>query len=403
MRIPVLVPFVLCAFVDLSFSYLLYPALSTQFLALDGDGFGVLASTLLECGRFAFDCTQTATVFRGPAYPAALALVNLPWGEIDPARVAIFHTLLNLLLLAAIIRLAHTISDRRTAIVAGLLFSIHPLAHVFVPRFLADTMLATLFIGGITMMLAPPGGDTRKGDALAAATLTIALLVKQIMLPMVPIVALLVRHQRRDRSSRRSAALVAFVPLLLILPWSLRTSTLAGSFVPIHTGSGFNVVVGNDVAGHFLEHPFAGLTLFQIGQERAELLAGPERHDDPVHDAVWDGRLLRNGIGEWGADPVAFVWKLSLNVLLFFTLGTSVSNSLVMLTSFLLLLPFVLRGLRRTWRLPMGGALMLIGSAYMALHLPVYAIGRFSIPILPIFLLIAAMGIRGEDRSPTPS
>lgn len=403
MRIRFLVLFGICAGVDLAFSLIAYPALSSQFLAYDGDGFARLATSLLHCGSLAFQCGDAPTVFRGPAYPAALALVHLPWGEIEAVRVAMFQTVLNLLTLAALMRMAVAVADRRTAVAAGLLFVVHPLAHVFVPRPLADTLLAALFFGGLTMLLVPPRGDHRIGDAIAGGALTAALLVKQIMLPMVPLVALLAMRLRSGAAARRSAFLAGLLPLLLILPWTIRTSQLAGTFVPVHTGGGLNVVVGNDVVRSFFDDPFAGLALFERGHARAQKLAGAERHDDPVYDAVWDGMLLRAGIGEMISDPALLAGKLSLNVLLFFTLGTSVGNSLVMLAAFLALLPFVVRGLRGVRRLPMGGTLAVVALVYMGLHLPVYAIGRFSLPILPILLLFAAIGMQRRRPDASPS
>lgn len=403
MRIHFLVLLGICAGVDLAFSFIAYPALSSQFLAFDGDGFARLATSLLHCGTLGYDCGDAPTVFRGPAYPAALALANLPWGEIDAMRVALFQTLLNLLTLAALMRMAGVLAGKRTAVTAGVLFLLHPLAHVFVPRPLADTLLATLFFGGLTMLLVPPRGDHRIGDTLAGGAFTAALLVKQVMLPMVPLAAILVMRLRGGAAARRSSLLAGLLPLLLILPWTIRTSQLAGTFVPLHTGSGFNVVVGNDVVRSFFDDPFAGLALFERGQARAQEIAGAERHDDPVYDAVWDGMLLRAGIGEMTSDPALLVGKLSLNVLLFFTLGTSVSNSLVMLAAFLALLPFVVRGLRGFRGLPMGGTLVVVALVYMGLHLPVYAIGRFSIPILPILLLFAAIGMQPRRADASPS
>lgn len=403
MRIRFIVLLGICAGVDLAFSLIAYPALSSRFLAFDGDGFARLATSLLECGTFTYDCGTAPTVFRGPVYPAALALVNLPWGEITAIRVALFQTLLNLLTLAALMRMAVAVADRRTAVAAGLLFVVHPLAHVFVPRPLADTLLAALFFGGLTMLLVPPRGDHRIGDTLAGVAFIAALLVKQVMLPMVPLVGFLAMRLRRGRTARRSALLTGLLPLLLILPWTIRTSQLAGTLVPVHTGSGFNIVVGNDVVRSFFDDPFAGLALFERGQERAQEIAGPERHDDPVYDAVWDGILLRAGIGEMISDPALLVGKLSLNVLLFFTLGTSAANSLVMLVALLALLPFVVRGMRGVRRLPMGGTLVVVALVYMGLHLPVYAIGRFSIPILPILLLFAAIGMQPRRADASPS
>lgn len=382
--------------IDTIVSFIVFPLTSEQMGAIDGEGYAKLATTMLDCGKFAFNCDVGSTVFRGPGYPAFLALINLPFGAVQYEWSVIVQILINAASAVLVYKVAQRLYNERTARIAVLLFLCMPLLHVFIPRFHLENLLMFLLLG-IVSLLARDVEALRVRHLVGAALLIgYAILVKQtiLLLPVLLSFLLLYRGVRRSR-----VMIILFIPYLIVLPWSIRSSALAESVVPVHVNAGMNVVIGNSVVRNFWQSPYEGKQLWWEGMKECRKIVPEANRYTAVLESNEDRLLLAAGLKDM-LTPEFIFRKLSTNLLLLFSLGSSPLNSAMIGLPWLLVLPFSLIGLRKHRAMFHSNSLILSIAFYLILlHLPIYSIGRFAIPFAPLLLLPAAAALQGFASS----
>jgi hypothetical protein len=194
--------------------------------------------------------------------------------------------------------------------------------------------------------------------------------------------------------------LAGLVVTALVLPWTVRNYRVFDRFVLLNTNSGYAFFWGN--------HPIYGThfvgILPQEGPSYQELIPLEVRHLD---EAAMERALLARGVGFVLADPLRYVLLSLSRTREYFKFWPSPDSSLLSnvarVTSFGLLLPFMLYGLvvvgRRAWHPLYPGQragiilLLLFVLFYTAIHLLTWALIRYRLPVDAVLLIAAAAGM----------
>ena len=208
------------------------------------------------------------SAFRPPAYPFALAAVYEVAGRDDAPRV--FGALLGTFAVALLGFVALRLLGRRAALFAMAVAALFPPLVMISVAQLSEALFVVLVLGALACVL----HDRRRMRwvlaagalaGLAALTRTNGLV---LLLPL-----LLAVRGARPRIALLAAAVV------VIAPWTIRSSTALDAFVPTTTQAGFALAGAyNDVARDDHDHPAAwrasaleALDLVRPGMNEADL------------------------------------------------------------------------------------------------------------------------------------
>jgi len=360
----------------------------------DPYGYGKIAHGFLEHG---FDkLTRRAASL----YPHLLALIYWLGGS-DRSVV-----LLQCVLQAGTCLLAFALGSRlynaRTGLFAGLLCAVHPMFL----RYVADLHMESLltFLCTLTVWCAVrfyQEQTLRRGTALGAVGM-ITTLTKGVILPYVVLFGVLVaflaiRSQPRNRRTLSAVAAMFATMAVLIAPWTYRNYEVTGGrFVLLTPGSSDSFLRGYV----FTRSEFA--TLSRPPYTDAENLcnywfrniardAGTVWEADEVVDEQNNKRVARDLILH---HPIDTIRKCVVGLFTFWYEMTTLKNSLVplVLAVFGWALTWVgwqraRREGRPTWLLVLPIVVM---NVFVAVLIP---LGRYSTPILPCLMVLAAFGI----------
>lgn len=218
--------------------FLLAAATRLIFLAYRGpvfnqdtvDSYLPIANALLNGHGFILD--GEPTIRRVPIYSVFLALFGGS-GQ-SPYLIAGAQAILDATIPLMVLALASLVVPRRWAIVAALAYAVHPGAIYQASALLSES----LFVWFVTAaMVATTYGVQRNrialslagGVLLAAAALTRP--IGLVLLVAFPVALYFAKTVPR----RHTHAAVLLAGLLVILPWTVRTSMLAGQFVPLQS------------------------------------------------------------------------------------------------------------------------------------------------------------------------
>jgi hypothetical protein len=195
-------------------------------------------------------------------------------------------------------------------------------------------------------------------------------------------------------------ALVVVVIGLLIAPWTIRNSRAFGQFVPLNTNAGYAFFWGN--------HPYYGTRFVGIlpadGPSYFELIPRELLH---LNEAELDRALLQRGLGFVADDPGRYLLLSLSRAVEYFKFWPSPDSGLlsnvVRVASFGVALPFVLYGLwlsvgafRQQQNAPQQEALVLLYlfiAIYTLIHLLVWTLIRYRLPVDSILLFFAAVSL----------
>lgn len=381
---------------SLLFSTLIYPRIDRSLsLNLDPDRCGVLAGNIASGRGYVYAEGEPPAVDRGPAYPAFLAVLRLATGTDAPwviqAVQALLHGATAFLVYGLLLRSA----GRRAAIIAQLLTALHPMLIWYSARVWTETFFTFLVTAVIVLhgkVLARPG---EFAAAAGGAVAGLASLTKGIFLPWGLLAGGLLLA-RKGRGALRPALLLAFVPFLVVLPWTIRNAAVTGALVPVHTLLGANMINGDAVRDSLFAHPGSSSALYAVAQARRNSLL--EGTGWTMEDPAGDRRLLEASLRENISRPGLFLRKLLLNAATFWYLGESPEKSLFLaliqapLVAVVVLALFRLRG--DTSALP----LLLMVGLFWVLHALVNGWARYSAPLLPACLALSMLLRRSPRR-----
>jgi 4-amino-4-deoxy-L-arabinose transferase-like glycosyltransferase len=391
----------LCA---LTFSLFIFPLISGPLrVNIDPDQIGELGQNIAQGRGFVYGTGDTSvTAFdRAPLYPIIVAFFRTTLGDRFAVGLQVLQALLHGLTGLVVYQIGRQVFDHRTALFAQIIHAIHPVMLWYTARVwieTTNTLLTTLVV--LMAVLLQNEAPLRRA-VLAGIIVGAAVLTKSVILFLPLLFTALALFQKRWHAAR-SLAIAMGVAAVIIAPWTIRNSMESGRAIPVHTSLGLNLVQGEAVAEHWTDAPFSTLALWEKGNsDTREVLAdGSLSPGSPEGDA----RLIRHVTCRWSADPMRFVRHVAVNALTYWYLSESPVKSVVILLLQVPLIFFAVRGVRNTGKQKEALMLLVLAVLYFwGVHAAIVGWLRYSVPIMPVLILLAVRGVRGSSpHTPAP-
>lgn len=383
--------------------------LSPTYAVGFADDYDRLANNIAQGNGYRIEPGLTETMLREPGYPLFLAGVfRLGGYRIEAARLA--NLLLSVGIAVMMIRLAQSVTeDNLTGLIATLIFLFHP--GILIAE--ARGGVEMLFIVAVMLFMLALHDAVRKGEHwryfVAGAALGMAVLIRSTPL-LFPIFLFLYMFVIENGASRRLRLVSKYLVLVLgmatvMSPWVIRNYALVHEFVPTGTvqghaaqeglytckrltiDQGFQKLQGESAAernkvANELGVPFKGgyYQLFYSAKD----------------EVAFNKKLLQQVAEEYREDPMLLARCVTRNLFNFWFLGKTWQATGLNILVQLPLLTIALGGvyvLLKRGRLRRVGIMLVFVLYVMAVHLPIIAHTRHSIPIVPFLAILASVSL----------
>jgi 4-amino-4-deoxy-L-arabinose transferase-like glycosyltransferase len=305
----------------------------------------------------------------------------------------------------------HVFSETVGLVSAGLT-AIYAYFIYYDATLMTEPFFITLVLGGLylTILIAQlstnangqfPDGKGLLLSVVLGLVLGCAVLLRQLILLVIPVLFLWIWWVRRKQSLRQTLLFVFttfVIILIIILPFTIYNTSRFGHFVLLNTNSGY--------AFFWANHPIYG-THFQ-----SILTTGNYQDLIPVEfrnldEAALDQALLRRGLRFILDDPVRYVLLSISRIPVYFKFWPSKDSGLISnisrVASFGVFWPFMLYGLFRSiagqkqslteWLESPIGLLVLFVSIYSLIHLLSWSLIRYRLPVDSVLLIFAGLAV----------
>lgn len=381
---------------SLLFTFVIYPSIAGPLDArLDSDGYGNLGFGLWRYGELSYYPDSEPTVNRGPIYPAFVAFVLALTNGWYPAGVQVAQAVLFAATCILVFWIGSKLFNHRVAIVAATLCALYPFLIWYTSRIwleVAGALLFTSIVAALTSIWIRP--SILRGIALGSI-LGIASLLKATFLPLAFVIPVALRFTRHRQITNRHLLAILLTALVVVSAWTIRNWNLTGRIIPVHVLLGYNLERGDTFAKNYWKAPFSYRQLWDSELENLYSVEGSISPDLPraQREAMRDSLQIAQRTAGYLVDPGFLLKKLALNAWMFWTLGDTPLKSAVIMAMQLPLLLFFGMGMRHTIQAEGQRAIHLVIFsailAYYAAHLPIMAIARFSVVLVPTMLLYA--------------
>jgi len=372
------------------------------------DNYHSIAKNIDNGDGYRFTPQTSLTLMREPGYPFFLAgLLRVFDNDHELAIVAnIIFTSLAAFLLSS---LARSVSAARwVSVAAPLLFMLHPGVILSELRYGVESLF-TLLVLVFLWLLLKALCTRRTADYVAAGlALGVASAVRSTAL-LFP--AFLIVHALILKSGWKSlvraagrAALVLACALIALSPWIIRNEMLVGKFVPTASVQGIAMQVGEYLCVHAGEKDMDELDLDAAAVRNRLALEQGYRFQgdyyqffyDPKDELKFSHALGQQVVHEYLQSPALFAKCASENLFNFWFAGknraVTIANLCIQLPYLLLALLGVALDFRRMDRPAL--ILLLLFVAYtVAVYAPIHAQARYSMVLVPILSIFAAVPI----------
>lgn len=331
-------------------------------------------------------------------YPEFIAVVYRLGG--NNATVVVLQCLMHAASCVLAFSLAKRIYNIRTGLLAGLFCAFHPMLLRYVPDLHMETLLVfmcTLTIWATVRFYDRP---TAANGILVGVIGMCATLTKGVMLPYLGIFGIItaILALRRRSIQEFFAVIAMFVAMAVVLaPWTYRNyQVTGGQFVLLTPGASDSFLRGYI----FTRWEFATLQRPPYTDAENESNqwfrriardAGTEWELDEVVDEKNNARVVKHLIV---TEPLDTARKVFVGLFTFWYQMTSLRNSLIPGSLALIGWGLAVVGLRRAHREGRPSWLIwlpiVVMNVFVAILIP---LGRYSVPILPCLMILAAFGV----------
>jgi 4-amino-4-deoxy-L-arabinose transferase-like glycosyltransferase len=370
------------------------------------DGYDQLADNLVRGNGYRFYPDTAQTMMREPGYPVFLAGLQFVFGSSFTA-VKLANLCLALATAWLMTRLAARISRNWILrIVPPLLFLFHPATLIAESRGGVETLFTFLTVLFLLALYAAMENDVWQYYVLTGAVLGVTVLVRStpMVFPLFLLGYLLLFERRRQRPLAlcRNVAIMAIAMFLALSPWIVRNYGLTRRFVPTASVLGVSAHAGQYICAHRSEDKPWFLLDHEATEERTQLarqLGYHFRDDSPYYQSFYtpaeelnfSSYLARRVFAAYAGNPVLCVKCMSLNLFNFWFTGKTSSatamNIVVQLPYLLLAIAGVVRCVK-VRRFAAVGPLVLFMCYVVAVHVPILAQARYSVPLIPLLSIL---------------
>jgi 4-amino-4-deoxy-L-arabinose transferase-like glycosyltransferase len=339
---------------------------------------------------------------RSPLYPLMIGAIYKLFGERQFLVQAV-----QAFLFAGICVAAYDIGRRlynaRTGSLAGVLCALHPALLRYVADFHLETLFTFLLTLSVWLCVRFYQEPSFKRGMAFGALCALTALTKAVAVLYAPLFIAcwwLSRKGFRSRAELRPTVVAAVAILgtmaLVISPWTIRNYAVTGHVVPISTGFSDAFLRG------YVFSKTEYITLRQPPYTNGENESNAMFRQICANEgAVWeqddyqtDKILNRAAKARLLASPAAFVRKTVVGLFTFWYEMTSLKTSLAAGAMALVGWLFAGVGLWRSRTEKQPAWLLLLPIVYFNLFLaPLLALGRYSVPIVPCLMVLAAFGL----------
>ncbi len=374
---------------SLAFSFLILPHIAgTHNVNLDADDNGVLAFNIYAGAGMKYSPTGPPALDRGPVYPYLVATLFSLAGGYALGVVQVFQALLHGVTTVLVFLIGMQVYDRTTALRAQLLCAVHPILVWYTGRIWMETTLVFMVTLTALAAVALYRRLTLVRALGAGAALGVASLTKSVVI-LFPLLLLALLVQRYRTKGLRYGVVVIAVCCLVILPWTVRNYRIADAFVPVQTSLGFNVIQGDVIGEHWPEQWCCNLDFWRMGQVRVDSLLAP--HGIPsFREVEADRLLLQTALRRYASEPLFVVRRAVANFFLLWSLSESPLKSVLYGTlQWLLLLAAFAAYMRYGKTNALLTPIVALALYYVVLHASIVGWARYSMPMIPLLMLIA--------------
>lgn len=374
------------------------------------DGYADIAMNLVAGHGYRFYPDSADTLLRTPGYPLLLSALFAVFGK--SLLAAKFMNMIFAFLTAwLVIRITALITDNKFILVlAPLLFLFHP-AIIFAESRAGIAVVTSLCI--VVYIYVQHKAITQqsfRGFFLAGIVLGIATLVRStpILFPVFLLVYLLLVRPGNFSVQAIFAKMAVMIlgVAIVISPWAIRNHSLVEEFIPTMSVLGVSAYQGQ----YICKHIGSGKGFDVLGQEAAHSryeLAKAQGYDfrnkghyqfffNAKDEVEFSDYLKSRVVQGYVAEPALFVKCALLNSLHFWVTGKSWNATML---NAIVQLPFVVLFLVGAYLVVKQGKIKLIAPIllfmlyFYAVHIPVLAVVRYSVPLIPLMSIFAAVAI----------
>jgi 4-amino-4-deoxy-L-arabinose transferase-like glycosyltransferase len=371
------------------------------------DEYDEIARNLLAHGSYSANLKQpgNATVTRGPIYPLEVALVYRVFGVGNVVAVQFVDLAVHAATAALLVAVLASLAPLGAAALGGLAFGLWPTTLYYAGRGSSETVLLFFLVASLGALLRWRESERLAWAAAAGAALALACLCRGSAVVLLGL-ALLASLPRLGRPAARAALATLVVAWALVMaPWWVRNSRVAGAFVPFHTLVWYNAYHDDvfDAALAWLDRvgrdrqDWGRLPVDSLPPEvprHPEGMSYPARlsaRDDLIQEARYREIVLRRY-----AEPGYLASKAARNLRDFWSAAASPWKSRVLGWTSLVWAGLGAVASCVAWRAGRHRGIVLLCVAFVlatwALYLPFLALFRHSLPAAPFIALLLALG-----------
>jgi len=346
--------------------------------------------------------------FRAPFYVYILGFIYAVFGH-SLLAARIFGHLVGLVSVAITYLLARRLLSKKTAVIAGIVHALYPVAIYFESELLVDSLFMMLLELSVLFFLITLEKQNLRWYILTGLVIGLAAITRPIVIALVPLYVIWIFINGISLKKAFIDILILMAAMILMIaPVALRNLIVADDFVPISSSGGLNFYIGNNSQADGLTATLPpplrnnwGINdiTFVAEQETGRKLKASEVSDFWYKKArVW---IIEH--------PVDFI-KLYIKKIYFMFNNAEISNnrSLALFFSRMMILKFnpinfglifslavmalIILIVQKRFSSPILFLALLIAGYTMVISL-FFINARFRLPVIPFIIILSACGI----------